>query len=125
MFLVVLTLSIYTFIDCARTPTNQMPAKIAKPLWLLFILLLPTLGPLIWLFLKYREFLTSDQDITLNDWMNLRRNSQNKKPNVAPDDDPDFLQRLKEQNERRAYRKKNKKEQKNDDDDDTKGLYDL
>lgn len=74
---------VYAAVDCARTERHRVRA-IAKPLWILVILLVPVIGGALW-FLVGRG-----------------RDGSVRRP-VAPDDDPIFLRGLSgaaEQNER-------------------------
>lgn len=78
--LLVIGLTVYALIDCARTAPGDVKAM-PKPLWLAVILLLSPIGPVAWL-LAGRG----------------RGPAQSTRPKpsgpIAPDDDPEFLREL-------------------------------
>lgn len=94
-----LALTIYAAADWHRTPEDEMPGKLAKPIWLLIILFTATLaaiGPIVWLVLR---------------WVSRAEKAQRARPSgpsrpAAPDDDPEFLFRL----ERDIQRKRREEE---------------
>ena len=101
-FVVMLALTIYAAADWHRTPEDEMPGKIAKPIWLMIILFTATIaaiGPIAWLVLR---------------WVSRAEKKQTRAPKAptrpsAPDDDPEFLfrlerdiQRKRREDERRA-----------------------
>ena len=68
--------TVYAVVDCAVTATSRVRG-IAKPLWIVVILLLPVIGGILWLVIgKDRAAGHTTR----------RRNT--------PDDDPEFLRRL-------------------------------
>jgi hypothetical protein len=82
MFLVPLALSIYAFIDCISTDEKHI-RYIPKPLWAILVLLFPLVGSISWLIAgKDRASLPSSP--ARRGW-------------VAPDDNPDFLNSLREE----------------------------
>lgn len=111
--LVVISLTIYTFIDCLRTPANATPARISKVAWALLTLLVPIVGPILWLFFKYQAMITSDTPISTSD-ISARLRTKRPSPNapIAPDDDPEFLARLDAHNRRKAYEERKSAEKK-------------
>ncbi len=51
-----LAVTIYAAADWHRTPEDEMPGKIAKPIWLMIILFTATIaaiGPIAWLVLRW------------------------------------------------------------------------
>ena len=51
-----LAVTIYAAADWYRTPEDEMPGKIAKPIWLMIILFTATvaaIGPIAWLVLRW------------------------------------------------------------------------
>ena len=82
-----LAVTIYAAADWHRTPEDEMPGKIAKPIWLMIILFTATIaaiGPIAWLVLR---------------WVSRAEKAQQKQAEApkrpsAPDDDPEFLFRL-------------------------------
>ena len=101
-FVAMLALTIYAAADWHRTPEDEMPGKLPKPIWLLIILFTATIaaiGPIVWLVLR---------------WVSRAEKTQQARPHTpsrpsAPDDDPEFLfrlerdiQRKRREDERRA-----------------------
>lgn len=83
--LVLVALTIYAAIDSLMTDHARVRG-LPKPLWFIVVLLLPLVGPVLWL--------TIGKD---------RGRGRQVKRQTAPDDDPEFLRRLgstKEQEER-------------------------
>lgn len=134
IILVTIALTIYGCIDCARTPESDTPGRLPKAAWIALIVLLPIIGPVLWLFFKYQDILTSDAPIGSSDTpRNILGRKQAPSSPVAPDDDPDFLARLEAQNRRKAYEQRKAEEDQaqgkphrkkhDNDDDESKGLY--
>lgn len=46
LFVIVFGLTLYALIDCVQTPT---PRNLSKAIWLVVIVLLPVIGPILWL----------------------------------------------------------------------------
>ncbi|MCX4639949.1 PLD nuclease N-terminal domain-containing protein [Streptomyces platensis] len=94
-FLLVLALWIYAFIDCLNTPESQVRG-LPKVVWVLIILLFGEVlvGPVAWLVAgKQRQ--PAGGGGTPSQW---HRNHRTKF--VAPDDNPEFLQSLKNENKK-------------------------
>ncbi|MFC9651773.1 MULTISPECIES: PLD nuclease N-terminal domain-containing protein [unclassified Streptomyces] len=80
MILVPLALSIYAFIDCITTDEKEI-RYLPKPIWAILVLLFPLVGSISWLIVG-RERTTA-----------VRRGGGW----VAPDDNPEFLNSLKDE----------------------------
>ncbi|MEU6364915.1 PLD nuclease N-terminal domain-containing protein [Streptomyces sp. NPDC046931] len=94
-YLLVLALWIYAFIDCLNTPEEQVRG-LPKVVWAIIILLFGEVlvGPIAWLVAgKVRQ--TPVNGSTPSEWHRNHRTSW-----VAPDDNPDFLRSLKEENKK-------------------------
>ncbi|HZK05017.1 MAG TPA: PLDc N-terminal domain-containing protein [Actinomycetaceae bacterium] len=78
---------IYGLIDCAQTPEDRMPPGLAKPVWLLIILLVPGVGAVAWLVVKGIAAASTDGP----GQGPVRRK---KRGPIAPDDDAEFLANL-------------------------------
>ncbi len=106
-----LAVTIYAAADWHRTPEDEMPGKIAKPIWLMIILFTATIaaiGPIAWLVLR---------------WVSRAEKKQTRAPEApkrpsAPDDDPEFLfrlerdiQRKRREDERRAQEQRKHSEE--------------
>ncbi|MHC0430439.1 PLD nuclease N-terminal domain-containing protein [Streptomyces sp. O3] len=81
MILVPLALSIFAFIDCITTDEQEV-RYVPKPLWAILILLFPLVGSISWLIVG--------KDRTVQSAAGGRGGW------VAPDDNPDFLKSLRE-----------------------------
>ena len=49
LIVLVFALTLYALLDCARTPEESMPARMPKFLWIILIVLFPTIGPIAWI----------------------------------------------------------------------------
>ncbi|GGU64209.1 hypothetical protein GCM10010211_31690 [Streptomyces albospinus] len=100
-FLLVLALWIYAFIDCLNTPESQVRG-LPKVVWVIVILLFGEVlvGPIAWLVAgKARHPAQGGGGSTPSEWH--RNHSASPRGNwVAPDDNPDFLRSLKEENKK-------------------------
>ena len=80
LLLVTVGVTIYAVVDCLRCDSADVRA-LAKPMWLVVIILLPLVGGLLWIFL-------GDGSAPGHSFGHRRVKV------VAPDDDPDFLRTL-------------------------------
>jgi len=80
LILVPLALSIYAFIDCITTDEQEV-RYIPKPLWAILVLLFPLVGSIAWLIVGRDR--TVRRPAARGGW-------------VAPDDNPEFLDSLKD-----------------------------
>ncbi|MGS2588538.1 PLD nuclease N-terminal domain-containing protein [Streptomyces hebeiensis] len=78
MILVPLALSIYAFIDCITTEEKEI-RYLPKPIWAILVLLFPLVGSISWLIVGRDRARTARR----GNW-------------VAPDDNPEFLNSLKD-----------------------------
>jgi len=79
--LIVLGVTIYALIDCARTPQEEV-RNLPKWAWLLLIIFFETIGGIAWLIAGRPKIIGSGTGIP-------------KKPRIIPpDDDPDFLRSI-------------------------------
>ncbi|MER8068184.1 PLD nuclease N-terminal domain-containing protein [Streptomyces sp. NPDC094034] len=81
MILVPLALSIYAFIDCITTDEKEI-RYLPKPIWAILVLLFPLVGSISWLIVGRER----TRAVRRGGW-------------VAPDDNPEFLNSLKEDRE--------------------------
>ncbi|MET9115939.1 PLD nuclease N-terminal domain-containing protein [Streptomyces longwoodensis] len=93
MYLVPLALTIFAFIDCLNTPEDEA-RHLPKIAWVFIILLFWIVGPIAWLAAgKVRSVPAGGR--TPSEW------HRNHRPQyVAPDDNPEFLKSLAEENKR-------------------------
>lgn len=99
-FILWFALALYAVIDCVRTPTHQMPGRLAKPLWLLLIVLVPVgLGAVAWIIVAGAQRAEDRQQFPAERRSTTPRPAPRRRPSraVAPDDDPDFLAQLEQQ----------------------------
>ncbi|KAA0935697.1 PLD nuclease N-terminal domain-containing protein [Streptomyces apricus] len=88
MILVPLALSIYAFIDCITTDEKDV-RYIPKPIWAILVLLFPLVGSISWLIVGRVRTPGGSSRAGRGGW-------------VAPDDNPDFLKSLKDENRDRG-----------------------
>lgn len=87
-FLLIIALTIYAFIDCLNTPEEEVK-HLPKVVWVLIILLFSIVGPVVWLFAgKKRTAGAGGGRARRTQW-------------VAPDDNPEFLKSLREEQDGR------------------------
>ncbi|GLX21120.1 MULTISPECIES: PLD nuclease N-terminal domain-containing protein [Streptomyces] len=87
-FLLILALTIYAFIDCLNTPEEEVK-HLPKTVWVLIILLFSIVGPVVWLFAGRKRSAVGGGG------GRARRQQW-----VAPDDNPEFLKSLREEQEK-------------------------
>ena len=94
-FLLVLALWIYAFIDCLNTPEDEV-RHLPKVAWVIIVLLFGEvlIGPIAWL-VAGRGGKTPAGGSTPSEWHRNHRSDW-----VAPDDNPEFLTSLREENKR-------------------------
>ncbi|MGR6972003.1 PLD nuclease N-terminal domain-containing protein [Streptomyces cynarae] len=95
-FLLVLALWIYAFIDCLNTPEEQVRG-LPKVVWVIIILLFGEVlvGPIAWLVAGKHRGPAPVNGSTPSEWHRNHRTAF-----VAPDDNPEFLRSLKEENKK-------------------------
>lgn len=85
-FLLIIALTIYTFIDCLNTPEEEVK-HLPKVVWVIIILLFSIVGPVVWLFAGKKRTPAGGGRTRRTQW-------------VAPDDNPEFLKSLREENDK-------------------------
>ncbi|WP_216380791.1 PLD nuclease N-terminal domain-containing protein [Arcanobacterium phocae] len=108
--LTALALHIYTFIDVLRTDRNNLPARLPKAAWAVLTLIVPLIGPLLWLFFKNQDLFRSGTTLSSDSLRKPFGTGTKSNGPVAPDDDPEFLARLEARNRRRAYEQQKRAE---------------
>ncbi|WP_407286984.1 PLD nuclease N-terminal domain-containing protein [Streptomyces sp. BP-8] len=95
-FLLVLALWIYAFIDCLNTPESQVRG-LPKVIWVIIILLFGEvlIGPIAWLVAGKQRQPVGGGGSTPAEWHRNHRSTF-----VAPDDNPEFLRSLKDENKK-------------------------
>lgn len=84
-----IALLVYALIDCAMSDRNRV-RSIAKPWWILIIIVLPVVGPVLWFVLgrPRRDYTPPPRTRPAGP--------------VAPDDDPEFLRILEQRRRNQA-----------------------
>ena len=110
LIVLVLALTIYSLLDCARTPEESMPARMPKLLWIIIIVMATLVGPIAWIIVsrvKAAEDRGGGVEPTM--WSSKEgtsfRRAERPRP-VAPDDDPEFLRGLEQDIRRRKHHPK-------------------
>jgi Phospholipase_D-nuclease N-terminal len=94
--LIELTLLIYCLIDAIQTPTAEV-RNLPKVAWILLILLIPVIGPIVWLVAGRPQ--RSARQVP---WPSTKTAGfpEYERPRVlGPDDDPEFLREMKRGND--------------------------
>ena len=107
LIVLVLALTIYALLDCARTPEESMPARMPKLLWIVIIVMATFVGPIAWIIVsrvKAAEDRGGGVEPTM--WSSKEgtsfRRAERPRP-VAPDDDPEFLRGLEQDIRRKRH----------------------
>lgn len=107
LMVLILALTIYSLLDCARTPDESMPARMPKLLWVVIIVMVTVIGPIAWIIVS-RVKAAEDRDGAVEptvwsskDGTRFRR-AERPRP-VAPDDDPEFLRGLEQDIRRKRH----------------------
>lgn len=103
----VLALTIYALLDCARTPEELMPARMPKVMWIVLIVFVVGIGPIAWIIVsrvKAAEERGGVVEPTV--WSSKEgttfHRAERPRP-VAPDDDPEFLRGLEQDIRRKRH----------------------
>jgi hypothetical protein len=94
MFLVPLALSVYAFIDCISTKDEDV-RYMPKPLWAILVLVFPLAGSISWLIAGKKRHPAGAGGPTGSAGSPWRRGGGQQW--VAPDDNPEFLKSLKDE----------------------------
>ncbi|MDN3295587.1 PLD nuclease N-terminal domain-containing protein [Streptomyces ficellus] len=93
MYILPLALTIYAFIDCLNTPEDEA-RHLPKVAWIFIILLFWIVGPIVWFAAGKLRHAPAGGG-TPSEWHRNHRTEW-----VAPDDNPDFLKSLKDENKK-------------------------
>ena len=96
LLVLVLALTIYSLLDCARTPEESMPARMPKLLWVALIAVITPIGPIAWIIGAVEPTVWSSKEGT------TFHRAERPRP-VAPDDDPEFLRGLEQDIRRKRH----------------------
>ena len=94
----VLALTIYALLDCARTPEELMPARMPKLVWIFLIVVAVGVGPIAWIIVSRVKAAEERGGVVEPTVWSSKEGTQFRRPErprpVAPDDDPEFLRSL-------------------------------
>ncbi len=93
MILIPLALTIFAFIDCLNTPEDEAK-HLPKIAWVFIILLFWVVGPIVWL-AAGKQRTPPQGGRTPSEWHRSHRTTW-----VAPDDNPEFLKSIKDENKK-------------------------
>lgn len=109
LIVLVIALVLYSLLDCARTPEEGLPARIPKFVWIILIILFPTVGAIAWIITSRVKAAEERGGIVEPTVWSSREGTTFQRPArprpVAPDEDPEFLRSLE-----RDIRRRRKKE---------------
>ena len=115
LLVLVLALTIYSLLDCARTPEESMPARMPKLLWVALIAVITPIGPIAWIIVSRVKAAEERGGAVEPTVWSSKEGTQFRRPErprpVAPDDDPEFLRSLE-----RDIRRKRRREDRDGDD---------
>lgn len=102
VYVVPIALAIFALFDLARSLPEER-AGVRRPVWVAIIVLLPALGPIVWIVVSRTSRGSSRPGPTIPvPGRGPLRPPMRRPGPVAPDDDPDFLWRLEQQRRRAA-----------------------
>ncbi len=107
LFVLAFALQLYALLDCARTPDENMPARMPKFMWVALIILVPTVGAIAWIIVsrvsaaERRGGYVEPTVWSSKEGTSFRR-PERPRP-LAPDDDTDFLRDLEQDLRRRRH----------------------
>ncbi|MET9323086.1 PLD nuclease N-terminal domain-containing protein [Streptomyces sp. NPDC003038] len=117
--LLIFALTIYSAIDCLNTPEEEVK-HLPKAAWVLLILLFSIVGPLVWLFAgKKRTAVEGAEGQAgggFGGFGGFGGGRARRTQWVAPDDNPEFLKSLRDEQERNGKDHTDDKDGKNDPD---------
>jgi Phospholipase_D-nuclease N-terminal len=93
LFFVAIGLLIYAVIDCSRTPEQEVPSGFPRPAWLVFMILVPIIGPVLWIMASRSDQNSSGGSTRPRGGPRTGGGAPTRRTSgpVGPDDDPDFL----------------------------------
>lgn len=105
LIVLAIALVLYSLLDCARTPEEGLPARIPKFVWIILIILFPTVGAIAWIITSRVKAAEERGGIVEPTVWSSREGTtfhRHARPRpVAPDEDPEFLRSLERDIQRR------------------------
>ena len=103
----VLAMTIYALLDCARTPEELMPARMPKVMWIVLIVFVVGIGPIAWIIVSRVKAAEERGGVVEPTVWSSKEGTQFRRPErprpVAPDDDPEFLRNLEQDIRRKRH----------------------
>ncbi|MCY0945271.1 PLD nuclease N-terminal domain-containing protein [Streptomyces antarcticus] len=96
-FLLIIALTIYTFIDCLNTPEEEVK-HLPKVVWVIIILLFSIVGPVVWL-------VAGKKRSAVGGGGGFGGGRARRAQWVAPDDNPEFLKSLRDEQDEQDEKK--------------------
>lgn len=101
-------ITIYAMADCVRTPSEELPARLPKALWLLVILLFTPIGGIAWIIItRVTQAEARGGQFNRGIWysetpaVKFPSRQRTEAPIDAPDNDPEFLWKLEKELQRK------------------------
>lgn len=101
-------ITIYAMADCVRTPSEELPARLPKALWLLVILLFTPIGGIAWIIItRVTQAEARGGQFNRGIWysetpaVKFPSRHRTEAPIDAPDNDPEFLWKLEKELQRK------------------------
>lgn len=101
-------ITVFAMADCARTPSEELPAKLPKALWLLVILLFTPIGGIAWIIIsRVTQAEARGGQLNRGIWysetpaVSFPSRQRTETPIDAPDNDPEFLWKLEKELQRK------------------------
>jgi ABC-type transport system involved in cytochrome c biogenesis permease component len=93
LVLLAIGLLVYSVIDCSRTPEQEVPGGIPRSAWLVLVIVVPILGPLLWIFASRSDQSSAGGGNRRPRGPRPGGGGSARRPTrpMGPDDDPDFL----------------------------------
>lgn len=107
LVIVLVAIVVYAFVVAVRMNPKNTPAGINKWVWVIFTIVPPIVGSIIFLVANYVNNSRNRPKGTGPDYLGPLARDKGPRPGpMAPDDDPDFLRELEEELRRAQYDKK-------------------
>lgn len=107
LIILMLALVLYSLLDCARTPEEDMPARMPKFLWVALIILFPAVGSIAWIIVSRVKAAEERGGYVEPTVWSSKEGTGFRRPErpraLGPDDDPDFLRNLEHGIRRRKH----------------------
>ncbi|CAM3104184.1 PLD nuclease N-terminal domain-containing protein [Actinomyces slackii] len=107
LIVLAVALVLYALLDCARTPEDNMPARMPKLVWVCMIIIAPMVGAIAWIIVSRVKAAEERGGYVEPTVWSSREGTSFRRPErprpSGPDDDPDFLRNLEQDIRRRKH----------------------